>query len=271
MKLDLFFLKLFHKKIFFEFHGSDLRTINIAKKINPKLFLKHSSPTMDKRIINRNMKLLRYADGIILHDEELLPYLPLIKKNIPIHIVPLRMDLSPFLPVYPEEQKKAVTIVHAPSHRETKGTEYVLAAIKNLEKKYEIEFILVENLPNVQALEIYKKADIIVDQLRGGSYGVFAIEAMALGKPVIVSIIDDVIKTYPPGLPIVNANIDTIQEVLEKLIINGKLRNELGHAGCEYVKKYHDCRKIAKLLIKIYKNENNPVFGPEAYEKVNII
>jgi glycosyltransferase involved in cell wall biosynthesis len=269
--LDLIFLKLFRKKIFFEFHGSDLRTTKIAEKINPKLFLKHTSPIIDKRIMRKNKRLLRYADGIILHDEELFSYLPIVKRNVPIHIVPLRMDLSPFVPVYPEEHKKIVTIVHAPSHREAKGTESVLAAIKNLEKKYELEFILVENLPNAQALEIYKKADIIVDQLRGGSYGVFSIEAMALGKPVIVFIIEDVRKTYPPSLPIVNANVDTIQPALEKLIINGKLRNELGRAGHEYAGKYHDCKKIAKLLLKIYKNEHKPIFGPEAYEEANNI
>jgi glycosyltransferase involved in cell wall biosynthesis len=221
--------------------------------------------------MRKNIRLLRYADGVILHDEELIPYLPVLKKNIQIHIVPLRMDLSPFIPVYPEVYKKIITIVHAPSHRGVKGTESVLAAIRNLEKKYELEFILVENLPNAQALEIYKSADIVVDQLRSSSYGVFSIEAMALGKPVIVSIIDDVRKTYPPDLPIVNANVNTIEPALEKLIVNGMLRNELGRAGRKYAEQYHDCRKISKLLLKVYKNEHKSIFGPEAYEEVKNI
>ena len=267
--IDLVFLKLLRKKIFFEFHGSDLRTTYLAKKINPDIVLKNSSD-IEKKTIKKNKKLLKFADGIILHDEELLPHLYLIlKKDIPIHIIPLRMDLSLLTPVYPEENKEIVTIVHAPSHRGVKGTESVLDAIHSLKKKYKIEFILVENMTNVQALEIYKKADIVIDQLRSCSYGVLSIEAMALGKPVIISIIDDIMKTYPACLPVVNANVNTINSTLEKLIIDGKLRKELGRAGTKYVEKYHDCKKIAKILLKIYNNEHKSVFGPEAYEEVN--
>ena len=44
---------------------------------------------------------------------------------------------------------------------------------------------LIENLPNAEATRRYRDADLVVDQLLAGWYGGFAVEAMALGKPVI--------------------------------------------------------------------------------------
>jgi len=43
---------------------------------------------------------------------------------------------------------------------------------------------------------------------------------MALGKPVVCYIQDSLLDTYPKGFPIINANIDSIEAVLEKLIIS---------------------------------------------------
>ena len=42
-----------------------------------------------------------------------------------------------------------------------------------------------------EARERYERADIVVDQLNAGWYGLFAIEAMALGKPVVTSLHED--------------------------------------------------------------------------------
>ena len=72
------------------------------------------------------------------------------------------------------------------------------------------------------------------------TYGVFALEAMALGKPVVAYISDEIRKTFPEELPIVSATIDSLTGVLETLITDGKKRRELGMAGRRYVEDYHD-------------------------------
>ena len=87
--------------------------------------------------------------------------------------------------------------MHAPSAQGYKGTEYVLQAITRLEKDYEVEFVLVHDIPHSQTKEIYQRADIIIDQLLTGTYGVFTVEAMALGKPVVCYIREDLKSTYP--------------------------------------------------------------------------
>jgi hypothetical protein len=46
-----------------------------------------------------------------------------------------------------------------------------------------VDLDIVEGLPHEEARKRYARADIVVDQLNAGWHGVFALEAMALGKP----------------------------------------------------------------------------------------
>ena len=120
-------------------------------------------------------------------------------------------------------------------------------------------------------LPSYPKADIIVDQLYAGTYGVFAIEGMALGKPVITYIMDEMLGMFPPELPIQSASAKTVQDVLERLILSPQLRREIGMAGRKYVEDYHDYRKAAAYLKKIYLGEQAPVSSREAFSQVKNI
>lgn len=256
------------KKVFFEFHGSDLRDYETICKISgmpydPK---EATSPKMHKR----NRKICRIADGIIVHDDELIPYLP--KECAPVYVVPLRVDITQFKPVYPETVVEKIRIVHAPSKRAGKGTKYVLEAFEKLKDKYDnIELVLVEGKTQKEAFEIYKTADIVVDQLFAGTYGVFAIEAMAMGKPVITYISDEMKKRLPEELPIVSGNIYTVADALENLIQNGNMRREKGVAGREYVENYHNYIHVAMVLRDIYYGKSKPLAGRDAFDQVKRI
>lgn len=257
---DLWIFRKLHKKLFFEFHGSDLRDYNYAKELNKYII---ADGYDGKGLHQRVEKICRYADGIILHDDELIPHLPAGTENI--YVVPLRLDLKKITPVYVPRKKEKVRIVHAPTKRDIKGSDQVIQAVKELEGQYPIELILVENKTQEEALELYKTADIIVDQLRIGTYGVFAIEGMAMGKPVITYITDEMRERLPEDLPICSANPDTIRNVLETLIKDGDLRYDLGIRGREYAEKYHDYRKNAQMLYDIYSGEIGPMQGREAF------
>ena len=102
---------------------------------------------------------------------------------------------------------------------------------------------------------MYSMADIIVDQLIVGSHGVFACEAMALGKPVICYILDELLPTYPSGFPVINANPNNVKKVLEELICSPETRYEIGKKSRIYVEKVHDIKVVASKLLKIYKGK----------------
>ena len=262
---DLPIYKLFGKKVFFEFHGSDLRDLEqFCKKSGMQFDPAEATPS---RIHRRNKRICKEANGIIVHDDELLAYLPNIRCET--FVVPLRMDLTQFETYYPEIRKEQVTIVHAPSNREGKGTSFVLNAVHGLkEKGYDIELLLVEGMSQKEAFEIYKKADIIVDQLYAGTYGVFSIESMAMGKPVITYISDEMRERLPKELPIISANANNLEEKLEALITDGTLRNEIGKESRLYVENYHDYRVIALILRDIYYGKAKPLSGRASFELV---
>ena len=265
---ELFLYKLFHKKLFYEFHGSDIRDIRKFCETSKMEYLPDMD--IDEHTKERNRKICRKADGIILHDDELIPYLP--ETHAPVYGVPLRVDIERFTPTFPETDPKTIRIVHAPSRRGIKGTQFILDAFDRLKEKYpNLEFVLVEGKTQEEAFEIYKTADIIVDQVFVGTYGVFSIECMAMGKPVICYIDDRMWKSYPASLPVVSADCDSVEQKLEELILDGARRRSLGEAGRAYVEAYHDYRAVAWLLKGIYEGRYAPVTGREAFRRVKRI
>ncbi len=263
---DLWLYRLFGKKVFYEFHGSDLRIYEEYCRKSRRPF----TPELATRpnMLERNKIICAKADQIILHDDELIPYLP--ENHAPVQVVPLRVDPELFTPVYPEKtNNKTIRLVHAPTDREVKGSKYIIAAFERLKEKYDnIELVLVEGKTQNEARKIYETADIVIDQLFIGTYGVFSIECMALGKPVITYISEEMRQALPEELPIVSADIDTIEKVLDELISNAEKRNEIGVLSRKYVETYHDYRNIAYVLRDIYSGKLSPATGREAFERV---
>lgn len=258
--LDLFWLRLAEKKIFMEFHGDDIRFTYLRER--PVFYPYPEITPLTKRRLKKNNRILKNVNAVITHDEEL-------KRHIPskrIYITPLRINPNKFIPLYPDEKNEKPVIVHAPSHYIGKGSKYVIQAVQKLKMKYDFKFVLVQNKRQEEAIQIYREADIIVDQFFAQTYGVFALEAMALGKPVVTYISDEIRRTFPDELPIVSATIDTVEDVLEMLIVDGKRRRYLGEAGRKYVEDYHDYRKIAKVQMDIYEGKIEPMPTKESFK-----
>src|SRR5262249_47595210 len=146
------------------------------------------------------------------------------------HVIPPGLDLRPFTPVPPSDRARPL-VVHAPSNREKKGTRYVIEACAQLP----VDLDIVEGLPHDVARERYQQADIVVAQLNAGWHGVFALEAMALGKPVVAHLKPDVVERSAAGygirVPIVPATAETLVDALRPLVEQPALRREVGAAS----------------------------------------
>ena len=258
---DLFVLKLFKKGIAVTYQGDDARQGEFCKKnfkitfVNevPRDYYVKAYDLFKKRKIQTFEK---YADCIYSLNPDLLYVLPKKAKFLPY----AHINLDEWLPVYvSKNEDRILTVVHAPSDRLVKGTKYIVTAVERLKKEgLRFNFILVENMPNEKAKEIYKKADILIDQLLAGWYGGLAVELMALGKPVIAYIRKEDLKFIPARmkneLPIINATPKTIFNVLKKYITTdkGKLVS-IGGKSRQYVERWHDPIKITKRLERDYK------------------
>jgi glycosyltransferase involved in cell wall biosynthesis len=149
-----------------------------------------------------------------------------------------------------------IKIIHAPNHRQFKGTRYLVEAVDRLKKQgYEIELQLIEKIANREALQLYREADIIAEQFLIGWHGYLAVEGMALGKPV-VCFIRKPNEDYPFGTdcPIVSADPDGLEETLLWLIQNPGVRMELGKKGRAYVEEVFSLESVGKRLDQLYQS-----------------
>jgi len=167
------------------------------------------------------------------------------------HVVPPGIDLRVFRPVAATPRERPL-IVHAPSNRARKGTEHVIDACRELDVDLEI----VEGLHHDEARRRYERADIVVDQLNAGWYGLFAIEAMALGKPVVTSLHEDAVQrteeAFGVELPLVHATKETLVDVLRPLVESAEERDRIGAKSRAYVERVHDGDRNAERLVDIY-------------------
>jgi glycosyltransferase involved in cell wall biosynthesis len=87
-------------------------------------------------------------------------------------------------------------------------------------------------------------------------HGVFAIESMAFGKPVVTHLDAEAVRqteeAFGVKVPIVAATKDDLVEKLRPLVESFELRKRLGQEGRAYVERVHDLDKVADRLIEIY-------------------
>lgn len=257
---DLPVLKKAGKGIVVTYQGDDARQgdvcrahfdIHPADEVEPGYYSLQS----DERKRQRIARFARYADRIFALNPDLLHVLPTHAQFLPY----THIDLREWRPA---EAGKAISqtpvVVHAPSHRGVKGTRFVLDAVSRLQEEgIDLELVLIENAPHKEVKSALVKADLVVDQLLCGWYGGFAVEAMALAKPVVCYIREGDLKFIPERmreeLPTINATPRTIYEVLKELLTTRKRQlPDIGQRSRAYVENWHDPLKIAARLKSDY-------------------
>jgi glycosyltransferase involved in cell wall biosynthesis len=185
------------------------------------------------------------ADAEIVSSYDAIRWVPHADVVLP-GIEVTRIDPAP-----PSERKRPV-VLHAPSSRRRKGTEHVVEAVEGLDADLQI----VEGLTHDEAFELYREADIVVDQLNAGWYGVFAIECLALGKPVVTFLHDEAVRrteeAYGTKVPLVPTTKETLRESLRPLVEDVALRRRVGAESRAYAEQVHDIDKIAGQLVDLY-------------------
>ncbi|MEP7054539.1 MAG: glycosyltransferase family 1 protein [Actinomycetota bacterium] len=187
----------------------------------------------------------RYADLIYALNPDLL------------HVLPTRARFQPYGSVDPREWHPTTTnnerpvILHAPTHRGVKGTEFIMAAVDELRREgADFEFVLVEGLQHADARRLYERADLLMDQVLLGWYGGLAVELMALGKPVACYLRAEDLRYVDPQmrseLPQLQTTPESVAAVLRRfLAMNSDERRRLGERSRQFVERWHDPLRIA--------------------------
>ena len=168
-------------------------------------------------------------------------------------VVPPGLDLREYEPVPPVERERPL-VVHGPSDPEKKGTRHVVAACERLP----VDLDVVHGVPHDEAVERFKRADIVVDQMHYLWHGVFAIECMAYGKPVVTHLdaeaVEKTERAFGRKVPIVGAGPEDLEQKLRPLVESFELRKQLGEDGRAYAEQVHDIDKVADRFIEIYRS-----------------
>ncbi len=248
--MDIPFIRARGKRIVYRFTGFDLRLRSEDLKKNPYSVFRYGyDHGFDEGLQRKYIAFLKeYVDCFIVQDPEMQDFFPEAK------IIPRVMNISEWNYVGPVNKKK-ILIVHAPSSKKVKGSEFVKTAIKKLQREgLDFKYKSISGVSHAEAREWYERADIIIDQLLIGWYGVLTLEGMALGKPVVVYVREELLERFEHKLPIQNANPETIVDSLRELILDPEKRERLGRQGRRFVETYHDVKKVAEKLQQVYRD-----------------
>jgi hypothetical protein len=152
----------------------------------------------------------------------------------------------------PALERDRPLVVHVPSNPVIKGSDLIEPTMRRLHEEGLIEYQRVQGVPASEMPKLYGDADIVLDQFRIGTYATAAIEALAAERVVIAHLHDQVREhvrlEYKREVPVVQATIASLEEVLRDIVANRDHYRSIAASGPEFVRGLHDGHATAQVL-----------------------
>lgn len=261
-------LRLAGKKLIVSPYGSDIAVAGHLGDLEMPLF--EDYPVLRERSDKTKrwvLHTLRWANVVIRNWQ--FGFLPRADVD---WLTELAIDVEEWSPgggggaKRPEAGAAEVSVLHAPNHRHIKGTKYLERAIADLrDQGLPVRLQILERRPNTEIRRAMAESDILADQFLAG-YALFAVEGMALGKPVLANLdsLPTELRESEAGraCPIVDTDPERLEDDLRTLILDEELRRELGRASREFVLRYHSYDAVAdgweSILSHVWRGEPLP-------------
>lgn len=251
---EIRWLRRLGKKVFFYFCGCDLRDADATVAKYDVSACAHCSPRLCRhnRVLARDIAA-ELANVNFVSTPDLLEFLPgsvLLPQVVDFDLIETIHHTPPV-----RRDPNRLVVAHAPTNRALKGTSYLLSAIGELQREgWPIEIVLIENLRHAEALQKYYQADLGVDQLLAGAYGLLSAELMALGIPTVCYLRPDLVDAYPELPPLLNAHPGTIKDQLKFCCENRDVLQRHAELGMTYARRHHHPMAIARKCLDYYLN-----------------
>lgn len=251
--LELHLYRLLGRPLFVHYQGDDARQGDVSLEKFKYSVAQHAEPgyysrTTDAFKRRMILSMSRLCDQIYAVNPDLMHVLPANARFVPY----CHISLDDWQPVYSQaDVSRPLRLGHAPTNRAVKGTARILTALDALRAEgHHFEIDLVEGVPHDEARRRYEHVDVLIDQLYTGWYGGLAVEAMALGKPVVVYIREEDLQFIPAAmradLPFIRVTPDTIEEGLRRTLTMPRTELvELARRSRAFVERWHDPLRIA--------------------------
>jgi hypothetical protein len=267
--LEPFFLKLAGVKTVVMPYGSDIQILSRSPNLMYKFavsqdypyFMKNSIKKIDRQIY----RWTKHADHVISGCDwvyYMYHWNTLMISHFSIdtdELAPVKANESADDSVPNNGDEANLTILHAPNHRNIKGSRFFIQAVEELRNEgFPVELVIAEKISNQKVKELMQEVDIIADQLIIGWYAMFAIEGMSLEKPVLCYIDDNLEELFITAglleeneLPLVKCKPSNIKSVIKDLALNREQLTEIGKRSREFVIKHHSLEYIGGVFNKI--------------------
>ncbi len=231
-------------------HGTDIRvpSVHAATHLDSPFSTGDARTRALEAVALRNRRRATAFEGpVLVSTPDLLPAWPGARW------CPVVVDVEAWASDAPLLARERPLVVHAPSNRALKGTDLVEAAMAALEGDQLVSYREVAGVPAAEVRDLYRTADVVLDQFRLGIYGVAACEAMAAGR-VVVSQVDDQVRAAVAAagceLPVRDTAADGLEATVRDVVTDRDRARALAARGPAFVREVHDGRRSASVLLE---------------------
>jgi hypothetical protein len=197
----------------------------------------------------RNISTIRNSATTMIAMGDMLAYVPEARN---LHYWPIDTKSLGYVGVN-WNKDRALRVGHAPNHPHFKGTQYLVTAIERLQAEgHAIELVRVQGVPNSEVIALFSSCDLVADQFIAGFHGYTALEAMALGKPVLCYLRGPDMTIDPGNCPMLNAWPDTVYDVLKDCLEGRHDLAAIGRRSRAYLEHYYSLEAVALRLGRLY-------------------
>ena len=242
------------KRLYTYAYGADVRARDLTLKLDsPNLC--QECPEPGKFCICNSHELIssmQRLEGLVtakIAMGDMAAYVPGCRN---LHYWPVDMARFVFKP-RPPLPGRPLRVAHAPNHPHFKGTRYLVEAIERLQREgHAIELVSVQGVPNQKVIELFEGCDVVADQFVAGFHGYTALEAMALGRPVLCFLRGPDMAIDPDTCPIINTRPQTVYAILKQCISGEIDLDKLGRRSRCYIERYYSLEAVAARLGRLY-------------------
>jgi hypothetical protein len=166
--------------------------------------------------------------------------------------VPIPVDLEEIGAVAPASASSVPLVAHYPYYKDKRLPDYYSAALARLEGRGLCRVKKIAGMQHNDVLAALSGCDVVVGKILPGVgwFGKFELEGMALGKPVIAYVSDELYEKYRP--PVFRTTAETFEQDLADLVQDESERQRLSREGSAYVRENHSVPRVLAMVEECY-------------------
>ena len=199
---------------------------------------------LTRRMEQATARLRSHLEGI---DIPTFVTTPDLMEDIDAEWLPVVVDFPRWSAVDEPFSGSVPKVLHLPSRSRLKGSEYADPLLRRLEAEGRLIYLRPDtHVPPDRVIDLVGEADIVIDGIVIGAYGVMSAQTLAAGRISIANLSE--LGPLRHECPIVDANPGTLETVLTSLLEDRDSWADISTAGRAYAAKYHDGRYSADVL-----------------------